>query len=355
MKRSRLVSLCICCVVLFTTSGLGLTAQAPPARDLGPPLAMLAEEFTALTSVRELSDGRIFLSDPREKRIVLADLTTGEVRLVGREGSGPNEFIHALPITPLSGDSSLMANVYGRRWLLLYRDSIVATEPPDAPVMALRAFFGADSLGNVLTKSDVRAPTDSAVLQLMDRRTGRRTPVAKLASGDNVGTKPPTPFFRNYESARLARDGWIAVLRAEPYRVDWRSPDGRWTLGAPIPVPRVRMTAAQRQHLLRSYAPGLGPGEEDRFYKRFTLPDEVPPFQNATDQQFSSEGWLLVKRVPTVAEPGTRYDVIDRTGRVVRRIVLPLNQTILGFGMRSVYVVARDDNGIQRVQKHDWN
>jgi len=81
----------------------------------------------------------------------------------------------------------------------------------------------------------------------------------------------------------------------------------------------------------------------------------VPPFQNATDQQFSSEGWLLVKRVPTVAEPGTRYDVIDRTGRVVRRIVLPLNQTILGFGKRSVYVVARDDNGIQRVQKHAWN
>lgn len=66
----------------------------------------------------------------------------------------------------------------------------------------------------------------------------------------------------------------------------------------------------------------------------------------------STEGLLLVRRLPTLAEPGTRYDVIDRTGNRRTQLVLPSNEHILGFGAQSIYVVETDTDGIQRLRRH---
>lgn len=66
-------------------------------------------------------------------------------------------------------------------------------------------------------------------------------------------------------------------------------------------------------------------------------------------------GQLLVRRLPTLAEPGTRYDVIDRSGNRRTQLVLAANEHILGFGVGSVYVVETDGDGIQRLRRHPWS
>ena len=77
---------------------LSLFGQVVPQIKLKAADAKLDEEFTALGSVRELSDGRVLLNDARDKRIVVADFKTGAVAQVGRLGSGPNEYAAAAPL-----------------------------------------------------------------------------------------------------------------------------------------------------------------------------------------------------------------------------------------------------------------
>ena len=52
--------------------------QAPAAITLRPVDATLGEPFTSILSVRELSDGRVLISDnSSETRLVVANLRTG--------------------------------------------------------------------------------------------------------------------------------------------------------------------------------------------------------------------------------------------------------------------------------------
>ena len=62
----------------------------------------LAEEFSRLVSIRELSDGRVLLSDNRDNRVAVADFRANRVAAVGRVGSGPAEFRPEVrPVQPL--------------------------------------------------------------------------------------------------------------------------------------------------------------------------------------------------------------------------------------------------------------
>ena len=55
------------------------------------------------------------------------------------------------------------------------------------------------------------------------------------------------------EEPILFPDGWVAIARIDPYRVDWRSPDGQWTHGAPLPFTTVRLDAREREAFARSH------------------------------------------------------------------------------------------------------
>ena len=54
------------------------------------------------------------------------------------------------------------------------------------------------------------------------------------------------------------------------------------------------------------------------------------------------------------ARPEPRYDVIDRRGVVNGQLVLEPNERLVGFGARSVYVVERDADDIERIRRHPW-
>ncbi|HEX7121530.1 MAG TPA: hypothetical protein VF178_04100 [Gemmatimonadaceae bacterium] len=86
-------------------------AQKPVSVSLPPAIARLAAEFSDLTAIRELRDGRVLLFDRKETRFVVADLSSGRVRDVARTGQGPAEFQHISALVPLEGDSTLAADV----------------------------------------------------------------------------------------------------------------------------------------------------------------------------------------------------------------------------------------------------
>lgn len=67
---------------------------APPVREirLGAPVTTLAHDFTQIRGLRELPDGRLFITDRLEPAVDVVDLGAGRGMRIGREGSGPEEY-----------------------------------------------------------------------------------------------------------------------------------------------------------------------------------------------------------------------------------------------------------------------
>lgn len=321
---------------------------------LPAPNARLSAEFSELSAMRELGDGRVLLVDRKELRFLVADFATGAVRDIARRGQGPTEFESVDRLMALEGDTTIAADMT-RRWLILVGDSVVRKLLPEHPALQRLSLgpLGADRV-HVLTMVFDRS--DSLGVALIDRTTGKADTIARLApaarrgrasagkaSGRSGVTQVRNVPMRAGESALLFSDGWTAVVRVDPYRVDWRAFEGRWTPGRPIQTRAVRLSAAEKAAYLRR-KPG--------FRNATDWPDELPPFEDPSTLLASPDGSLLLKRLPTLVEPGTRYDVIDRAGNRRAQAVLAANEHILGVGASSLYVVETDGDGLQRLRRH---
>jgi hypothetical protein len=247
------------------------------------------------------------------------------------------------------------------RWLVLAGDRIVSTLPPDAP--AIRAIqlwpLGAEWMGRVLGRVFRRGGslTDSMYVTLVDRASGRadtiatlrngvrRAPVSAVASGRGAVTRVGRIPLDVEEVPLLFPDGWTAVARLEPYRVDWRSPEGRWTSGRAIPMREIRMDAQERKAYIQ---------RRTGYRDATDWPETLPPFDTPTSMLGTPDGWLAIRRLPSAVETDTRYDLIDRTGIRRGQLVLKRNEHILGFGAASVYVIETDNDGIQRLRRHPY-
>ncbi len=352
---------------------------------LRPADAAHPEEFTVIGSVRELSDGRLLVGDGRERRIVALDFASEAVKPVGRSGSGPGEYRFVTALRPLGGDTTLMTDAGARRILIFHRDSAVATLPADHPAVAATdggLIFGADRMGRVLTRRQaerrdgetITGREDSTSHVLIPLRGGRQDTVVRTLNMPRVNRISRGPDGRITSSATFPRtllpaeeqailfpDGWLAVARIDPFRVEWRTPDGRWVRGRPIPVPLIKLDAREREaHRARYGAPapptpatpppplplGARPPEE--------YPEHLPPFASGSALQVGPADLLLIRRPRSADETGTNYFVVDRTGRLVGEIVLRQNETIVGAGPRHLYVSERDEDDILRIRRHPW-
>ena len=328
---------------------------------LPAPNGRLNAEFSDLTTIRELADGRVLLFDRKEERLVAGEFPTGSVYDIARKGQGPAEFEFIATLLPLTGDTTIAADMT-RRWLILVGDSVVRKVLPEHPLLQ-RALepLGADQNGRILSQvfpGSLGAPAESTLAVLIHRVSGDADTVARMAvegrrgpisavttPGQGRGISIRRIPLSSSEKPRLFSDGWVAVVRLDPYRVDWRAPDGRWSLGKPLSARPIRMSEAEKTAYIK----------RNSWSRNATdWPRELPPFENPVTLLASPDGRVLVKRLPTLAEPGTRYDVIDRAGNRVTQVVLGAKEHILGFGARSVYVVTTDDDGIQRLRRHPW-
>lgn len=98
--------------------------------------------------------------------------------------------------------------------------------------------------------------------------------------------------------------------------------------------------------------PGGGPMPVPQFVQPSELPDYKPVF-GANSVRADADNRIWVRTLPTKPTPGFLYDVIDRTGKVVDRVQVPANMTIIGFGPGGiVYLGMRDAAGIhlQRIR-----
>ena len=344
-----------------------LGAQQAPRVALAPATASLPEEFSNLTWARELKDGRVIVSDSRDGRVVVADLRAGKVEQISRRGQGPGEYPTARPVWRINGDSSVLIDS-PRRWLLFDAARIVATLAPDAPGVATTKGIsrGVDEVGNVYSAEFLpggnRPIGDSTALMRVKRSSGQADTVTRLkalvprrtSSANKDGYfEFSLPIAAMADEAVPFADGWVAVVRSEPYRVEWRAADGRWIRGAPLPFTAIRMDDKEKRAFMARLAASTGktPSPPD------SIPDwpaTVPAYRSPVLLLAASDGRLLVPRLATADNPETRYDVVNRRGALDAQLVLAANERIVGFGASSVYVSVTDDDGIQRLRRHPW-
>ncbi|KPJ88077.1 MAG: hypothetical protein AMS18_13795 [Gemmatimonas sp. SG8_17] len=356
------------------------TAQAPLPIELRPPDAVAAEQFTRIRSVRELSDGSLLAADRLEQRLVLVDWNADTVIDIGRVGGGPGEFQGIGFLYALSGDSTLFTDMFNARWSLLDGGAIVETFAEWRPLNRLfgATLYGADAFGHVLGTSaysfssevpDVRRNKDEAdtLRLLLGEWAGERVDTVALIKGPGakkvyVERRPGRPTwvipgtpFASEEPALLFPDGWIALARLEPYRVDWRRPDGRWIRGAPLPFEAVDVDDRNKCLAMERW---VGSCDHDVAAIE-DWPETVPPFvvlsSYRTPTLFAMpDGSVVITRQPTADVREPRYDIVDRGGRLTGVITLKSNEALIGFGAHCVYVLSTNEFDLQTLRRHPW-
>jgi hypothetical protein len=114
---------CLACYYVLLWAALApvaVSAQQPVR--IGKPDGEFAEPFSQIVSVRELSDGRLLVADPREKIVQLIDFAAGMAIRIGREGSGPGEYQHPQRIIALPGDTSAIYDAANIRYVIILPD-----------------------------------------------------------------------------------------------------------------------------------------------------------------------------------------------------------------------------------------
>jgi hypothetical protein len=358
---------CVVCPMLLSgaTGSQAAFGQATPVVKLGPSTATIDEELVEVYSGRELADGRLLIGEGahQSRRLLVLDFARGTATQIGRRGNGPGEYQLIGRMFELANDSTIFP-ADGGRWLVLSGSRIVRTiSTSNTPLRASAEATGIDSIGNMLSFDRISMP-DSSGRVLVSRSTGQTIPVVRLRSSTEPGYPPPPTARKNggityysgpwnsYELATLFPDGWLAVARVQPYRVDWRTPDGRWLFGKPIPAPVVRVNDREKTAYMQRAAEraGVAPRSPSIHAK---WPREVPPFLPSALLN-GRDGQLLILRTPTAEKPEVRYDVIDRQGRLQRQLLLERNQRIVAFGRSHVYVAVRDGDDLERIQRHAW-
>ena len=85
---------------------VALVAQQKTVALTGAPVAALDEPFTTISGVREVAPGKVVVADPRDGRLLMADLGANSFRDIGRKGGGPGEWQMPLSVLPGPGAGS---------------------------------------------------------------------------------------------------------------------------------------------------------------------------------------------------------------------------------------------------------
>jgi hypothetical protein len=179
-------------------------------------------------------------------------------------------------------------------------------------------------------------------------------------------------LFSPQDTWTVAPDGWVAVVRAGPYRVEWIPPSGPEIVGPviahdPIEIPREEReliaSGAAGDRGLTTVTVGVfvpGAGQSSRSDKPEPMGvDElqfakVKPAMNLRGTfrpMVDDAGRLWVERSRPFQASGTVFDVFDRAGRLVQRVAMAEGSRLLWAGARWVYAARLDAEGFEHLQR----
>ncbi|HEX7939976.1 MAG TPA: hypothetical protein VF483_13390 [Gemmatimonadaceae bacterium] len=244
----------------------------PPVRRITTAAAVTKDPIGAVSSVRELPDGRVILNDGTSRRLLLLDtnLVTERVLLDSASEHENTYGVRQGTLIAHRGDSSLFIDPASLALLVIDPQANITrvrSVPRAQEAFAFTGGFGAtqvatDSRGRLIysmypepAPPKVKppkgvpwfpSPPDSNLIVALDLETRKvdtlgaiRTPkveyIVKMNAngGFNINTRMnPTPTIDEWA---VLPDGSVAFVRGIDYRVEYRSPDGQWTSTPKVP------------------------------------------------------------------------------------------------------------------------
>jgi hypothetical protein len=184
---------------------------------------------------------------------------------------------------------------------------------------------------------------DSAAVVRVDPGFTRVDTIARLAPFDiaevvgDAGRRFERRVFSGVDRWGALPDGSLWVARVYDNRVDWRSPEGKWTRGELLPDRVLEVTRYDRELFLRKFPPELRSTAQDLPFAALK-----PPFEAGLTGTGSTV-WLEKSRAP--ADSSRRYHVVDRQGRLEREIRLRGQGRILALGSNTALVAEPTSDG----------
>lgn len=366
-----------------------LASQPLPVRHpIGPPVVAPAT-FGRVNAVHELPDGRVVVVDHPGRNVLLVDFLAGLLTPVGRSGSGPGEYQLPERLISLPGDSVGIWDAANSRFLVLGLDGIpAALRGPTG-----RSLSSAPRLGSLpLARAGDREGALYGLGGMTERPDGSEgRPILRWTPREGAPTEvvgflpvPPPPGAQRTQAGYItpatamvpflpgptwavSAAGVVAIVHPDPYRVELLPRQGRQILGPVVAFQPLPVTDGHRRAYLEEWAE-LVPvlvfrrGEsrsEIRMQPRgnpgrsIPWPSRLPPFLRDA-ARFAPDGTLWVERT-TPADAPPRFDLFDAEGRRTTQAELPaVGMRLVGFGKGVVYLVRRDAQGEERLERWRW-
>jgi len=356
--------------------------EAVPQTKLTTPEASLGEPFSSVAGLRELSDGRVLVSDRLEQALRIVDFVSGEFQEIGHTGQGPGEYRMPGDLLALPGDSTVLVDMGNMRMTFVMPDGrLEGSEPlvrPDGIFMFPR---GVDAKGRVyfdVTGTMSMTPgslPDSFAIVAFDRATQAidtvgllpREQVGEVRSGGGgfSFSGPGMAPFQPADAWAVGPDGRVAVALGVDYRVEWLARGGERVVGPVVEYEPVRLTDEDKEAwadrmsqgsavMVMSGSGGGGGGRTMNIPRpdvdEMEWPDAKPAFPRGA-VYVTPEGEVWVERYVEFGEPET-FDVFDASGRRVKQVVLPEGRRFVGFGDGTLYAVRVDEDDLQWLERY---
>ena len=335
---------------------VGLLSACGGARDATPVAELPPGTDTVLTTYGEVSEGawlggnRWAVLAVQDELVAIVDFSRDAARPVAAGNPGPVRN----PSNIFIAEDTLYVGDWGLRRLTLWEPAGRLARAIPAPAVARGTLPRArDADGRFyldlypVPGPDGSGNRDSAAVLRTNPELTRVDTLARLAPADvaevvgDAGRRFERRVFSGLDRWGVLAEGSLWVARVYENRVDWRSPDGTWQRGEPLPDRVLEVTRYDRELFLRRFPPELRRTAEELPFAAIK-----PPFE-AGLTSLSGEVWLEKSRAP--ADSARRYHVVDRRGRLVREVRLPGRGRVIALGQNTVLVAEPGPKGTQFV------
>ena len=362
-------------LALIVVAALGPAAEPAARKPVLVPIKM-APPPAHVSSVFELPGGRIVVSDVKTPAVLLIDPVSGAVKTLGSVGAGPDQYVKP---------GGLYAAADGGALLLDRAQLLVTAISPAGALGATYSIEVKGVTGGADADTDLQRIDNRGFSYFVERTFGgpgtsrpawpvvrfdprrqQKEKIADLIQGETTTivegnmTRSQGVIGSPADGFGVAPDGRVAIVRGQPYRVEWVGVDGKITRGPDIAYDPVPMTDADRAahktpaggggaSAVSTGGSGNAGGSLSGIERKFAA--TKAPFSPA-DIVVSPDAHVWVMRSRAATATDVTYDVFDARGQRIDRLVFPDGSRVVGFGAGAVYIRQTDAGGSVTLKKY---